>query len=127
MSQIRPTVPAGPIDQMSGTYSDYTSQDVPALMGYLFHCGAGEDDMAYAAKRLAITLHTRKLEDALTDRLAKQSPGKINALIGAMAREEVTLDAVTSFVKRYFNSQTKPEGRIRNVLSSRRVVNFDGQ
>jgi hypothetical protein len=88
-------------------------------MGYLFQCGAGEDDLAYAAKLLTITLHREALSEEAVDRLAALSPGRIMGLLDAMRRADLRLEMVPRFVSEHLASPA-----IHRSLSARRVLEW---
>lgn len=92
-----------------------------ALMGYLFHCAEGEDDLAFAAKRLTIAIHREEIADEIVARLARQSPGHIMHLLALMKDEDVRLSAVPGFVSRALSGRPG----IQSVLRSRRNLDWN--
>lgn len=98
---------------------DSTSVDErSALLGYLFHFAGGEDNLAFAAKRLTIAIHTRKVNEDIVDRLASQSPGRILRLLKDMEHADVTLPGVPGFLARRLSPR-------RDALAARRRLHWD--
>jgi hypothetical protein len=97
--------------------NDSSLEERSALLGYLFHFAGGEDNLAFAAKRLTIAIHTRKVNEEIVDRLASQSPGRILRLLKDMEHADVTLPGVPGFLLRKLSP--------RSALSARRSLQWD--
>jgi hypothetical protein len=91
-----------------------------ALMGFLFHCAGGDDNLSFMAKRLTIAIHTGAMPAELVERLAAQSPGRIMRLLRSMEEADVLLPYVPKFVERDLSSPTTFD-----VLRSRRNLHWN--